>query len=253
MFIDQSRAVARFRPQLPGPQKPAFHQIPVQVGTWGHLTGMLASGVTDSGPSFVSARFDLKNSLFFRGVILSNGPQVDPGYHGALFCMLYNGSDSHVGITRGHQFSTIEFHRTCGLSRGYSDKYQKKYKLSDFIPSDVAVSNGGMILERSQEQMTTLRREWDSFRKSILWAIPILVAVGLFLVPFATSQYEESVQGVEDKRKELENKIESIESLETQLNLLMKINGINVNKIQSSEGKNRNTIQMSDSQVQNFE
>ena len=47
-------------------------------------------------PKFIVAHYDLKVSLFVQGIILSNGPQVDPGFHGGLLCMLFNGSDDPV-------------------------------------------------------------------------------------------------------------------------------------------------------------
>jgi len=36
---------------LPEPQQPEFHQVPAHVGAYADLTGILASGVTDSGHS----------------------------------------------------------------------------------------------------------------------------------------------------------------------------------------------------------
>lgn len=184
-------------------------------------------------PSFVTARFDLKNSLFFRGVILSNGPQVDPGYHGALFCMLYNSSDSVIGITRGDQFSTIEFHRTCGLSDGYADKYQNKSNLSDFIPSDAAVSKGGMILERTEDKIKELSKEWGRHKAFTVLSISIFITILSILIPIILSQYDEGFDDIDAKRAELEEKINSIESLETKLNLL-----INLEKLDGQSGNN---------------
>ncbi|WP_168989994.1 GTPase [Pseudoalteromonas sp. MEBiC 03485] len=134
-------------------------------------------------PSFITARFDLKNSLFFQGVILSNGPQIDPGYRGALFCMLYNGSDVPVGISEGDHFATIEFVTTAGLDLGYRDKYQGKTKLKDFMPSTVAVSKGGQILERTKEKIDKIESEWKNFR-TILFALLALIFSPALIVYF---------------------------------------------------------------------
>lgn len=147
-------------------------------------------------PSFIAARFDLKVSLFFQGVILSNGPQVDPGYKGALFCMLYNGSDSPVSIGRGKHFSTIEFRTTTHATNGYVAQYQNKTLLSDFIPGHAAAASGGAIVERIEEQSKSLQASWEEFQKSIResWErytmfltviIPVIALVGLGLVGWA--------------------------------------------------------------------
>lgn len=128
-------------------------------------------------PRFLVGRFDLKVSLFFQGVVLSNGPQVDPGYRGALFCMLYNGSDTPVGITRGSHFATLEFVSTAGLSSGYSRQYQDKQRLSDFIPGHAAVSKGGQILERFLEQDKSLKNELTLLRTVIVAMASLIVAM----------------------------------------------------------------------------
>jgi deoxycytidine triphosphate deaminase len=128
-------------------------------------------------PCFIAARFDLKNSLFFQGVILSNGPQIDPGYRGALFCMLYNGSDQPVGIGRGTHFATIEFITTAGVGIGYRDKYQGKTALRDFMPDYAAVSEGGQILERTEKRIDKIAEEWKNFRSLFFALLSIAIAV----------------------------------------------------------------------------
>lgn len=102
-------------------------------------------------PKFVVARFDLKVSLFIHGIILSNGPQVDPGYRGALFCLLYNSSDREVPIRRGEHFATLEFASTARVTSGYKSQYQLKQKLTDFMAGDSVISPGSRLLDRIEE------------------------------------------------------------------------------------------------------
>ncbi|EPC03205.1 hypothetical protein L861_23130 [Litchfieldella anticariensis FP35 = DSM 16096] len=168
-------------------------------------------------PSFVSARFDLKNSLFFNGVILSNGPQVDPGYRGALFCMLYNGSDQPVGVTRGKHFSTIEFHTTCGLSDGYDGKYQNKTSLSDFIPESAAVSEGGRILERTQEKIGDVKKEWGRYKNGMAVLVPIFFTALFFFVQHVTDSVREASSIVEKRSENLDKRLERLIRLEVML------------------------------------
>lgn len=118
-------------------------------------------------PNFMAGKFDLKVSLFFKGGILSNGPQVDPGYHGALFCMIYNGSDEPIGLKKDAQFSTIEFFTTTSVTDGYFSKHQDKTSLKDFIPPDKAVGSGGIILERWQNEFDRIKEEWDDKKGQI--------------------------------------------------------------------------------------
>lgn len=126
-------------------------------------------------PNFICGRFDLKVSLFFQGVVLSNGPQVDPGYRGALFCMLYNGSDNSVAIARGEHFSTIEFSTTSQNTLGYSNKHQNRTKIQDFMPAHAAVGHGGRLFE-------TLQKKIKKVERRVAIDIPILLGVVAIVV-----------------------------------------------------------------------
>ncbi len=89
-------------------------------------------------PRDISARFDLTVGLFSQGVILSNGPQVDPGYKGGLFCLLFNTSSRPVLLKRGQHYATIEFHRLVEPAPPYSGSRQS-VDLVDYLPSNVVV------------------------------------------------------------------------------------------------------------------
>jgi len=99
-------------------------------------------------PRLISGNFDLTVSMFFDGLILSNGPQVDPGYHGSLFCMLYNTSDRDVTLYKGKKFASIQFFTTAQVAEGYAGQYQGKTTFQDFLDRRAADSPGGRILER---------------------------------------------------------------------------------------------------------
>lgn len=89
-------------------------------------------------PREVSARFDLTVGLFSQGVILSNGPQIDPGYRGGLFCLLFNTSSRPILIKRGQHYATIEFHRLIEPAPPYGGTRQS-VNLVDYLPSNVVV------------------------------------------------------------------------------------------------------------------
>lgn len=168
-------------------------------------------------PSFISARFDLKNSLFFQGVILSNGPQIDPGYRGALFCMLYNGSDQPIGIACGDHFATIEFITTSGVDLGYRDKYQGKTKLKDFMPSTAAVSEGGKIFEKTKERIDKIENEWKNFRMVFFTLVSICLAI---LVAPSFLMYSNITKSWGSIQDEYRDKYIELSKLETELRRL---------------------------------
>ena len=62
-------------------------------------------------PRDVIGKFGLTVGLFCQGIILSNGPQIDPGFNGTLFCLLFNTSNQAVHLKRGMHYATIEFNK----------------------------------------------------------------------------------------------------------------------------------------------
>jgi deoxycytidine triphosphate deaminase len=138
-------------------------------------------------PPFVIGRFDLKVSYFFEGVILSNGPQIDPGYKGALFCMLYNGSGKPKLLTFGKQFATIDFTTTTTITQGYRQKYQLKQRMAQFASDNAVTGKGGAIVQLVDEKVAIVDRKVGEI-KTNFWAIAgaviaISVVAPTILVP----------------------------------------------------------------------
>lgn len=144
-------------------------------------------------PSFIVASFDIRVSTFFQGVVLSNGPQVDPGYRGGLFCMLYNASDTAIGINRQDHFATVQFQTTATNSAGYKAHHQNKKGFTDFIDGTAAKRPGGQILERVQVVADSVDKKFSDLRNAH-WAImAVFIAVALWLSDKAVDKIGDSV------------------------------------------------------------
>lgn len=63
-------------------------------------------------PYYIAARFNLRVTWVYKGILLGTGPQVEPGFRGTLSCPLYNLTNRPHTITRGQEFATIDFERT---------------------------------------------------------------------------------------------------------------------------------------------
>ena len=120
-------------------------------------------------PRDVSGRFDLAVGLFCQGAILSNGPQVDPGFRGPLFCLLFNTSSSPIMLKRRQHYATIEFHKVLALTEGYKGPYQAR-TLLDYLPSN---ASQGAINELKKE-VEQLRKEAQNLQATT-WAILSLI------------------------------------------------------------------------------
>ena len=85
-------------------------------------------------PKDVAARYDITVGFFTQGLILSNGPQVDPGFKGSLFCLLFNASNQEVSLRMGDHFATIEFIKLLEPTIPYSGQHQNQAQISQYIP-----------------------------------------------------------------------------------------------------------------------
>jgi deoxycytidine triphosphate deaminase len=93
-------------------------------------------------PTFMAGQFDLRVSFFLSGIILSNGPQVDPGYRGDLFCMLFNGNSEPHRMRMGDRFCTIQFMSTARVCDTYAGDYSIKEKLRRSMPPNAVDRRG---------------------------------------------------------------------------------------------------------------
>jgi len=68
-------------------------------------------------PRDMIARWNIKVSMAYKGLIWAGGPQVDPGYQGHLFCPIYNLSNQEVSLSYGTEIAVIDFVTTTAFDR----------------------------------------------------------------------------------------------------------------------------------------
>lgn len=123
-------------------------------------------------PNDVCGRFDLSVSLFAQGVILSNGPQIDPGFRGPLFCLLFNTSSSPVLLKRRQHYATLEFHKLVEPTFSYGGQYQAK-DLLHYLPSNAA---RGAINELKKE-LDQVQSESRNLQGIVYATLTLIVAI----------------------------------------------------------------------------
>jgi deoxycytidine triphosphate deaminase len=67
-------------------------------------------------PHYLVAHFGLTVGLAQQGLLLGAGPQVDPGYQGALSCPVHNLTDGDIELELGRRFLHVELVRTAPLA-----------------------------------------------------------------------------------------------------------------------------------------
>jgi len=125
-------------------------------------------------PPSITGRFDLTVSMFCKGLILSNGPQVDPGFSGILFCLLFNTSNEKIELRKGEHYATIEFSKLiCYTDKPYRGKYQKKEKLFEYLPQTAKIS----VISQIIEDISKLKKE-----SILLKYLPIIISSAALVV-----------------------------------------------------------------------
>mgnify|MGYP001024727349 FL=1 len=131
-------------------------------------------------PRDVIAKFGLTVGLFCQGVILSNGPQIDPGFRGTLFCLLFNTSNRAVHLKRGKHYATIEFNKLIGYAKPYEGKYQGKERIIEYIPEN-ALHGAINELKKEVEHLKTESRIMQNIYLGVVALMFAIISILLVL------------------------------------------------------------------------
>lgn len=76
-------------------------------------------------PHYMIGRFNLEIRFVYQGLLLGTGPQVDPGFQGALSCPLHNISNQPIRIQWGEVFAKIDFTKTATRAKDVIDAFKE--------------------------------------------------------------------------------------------------------------------------------
>lgn len=172
-------------------------------------------------PKNICASFDTQVGMFCRGIILSNGPQVDPGYQGRLLCLLFNTSAKEFEISPAtdFEFATIQFNALSETTdKPYTGKYLRKGNLKDYIGSFADESIADLVksipdIRKRTEELSTsvegLKKKKFSMPQLILTAIVSLI-IGLIIAGFSVAylygKFEKRIEDIEEFKKGFSSK-----------------------------------------------
>lgn len=101
-------------------------------------------------PHYIVARFNLTIDLVYCGLLLGTGPQVDPGYQGALSCPLHNISSEEITIRLGDPIAKMDFVKTVPRDDGVREELRKihnEHQLALWLKSERAPDNVRLFKE----------------------------------------------------------------------------------------------------------
>lgn len=150
-------------------------------------------------PRFLIARWNIRVTQAYRGLLWVGGPQVDPGYFGHLFCPIYNLSNEDVIIKQGEAIATIDFIRTTTFKKKLCKEFERpapgRQKITDYEPwklksaiSNLITNNIKKIENDVAKFKETTEKSLEKFHSSIdnfivitVTAISIIVAAILII------------------------------------------------------------------------
>lgn len=141
-------------------------------------------------PPNVAARYDLRLGLVFKGLVLANATQVEPGSRGKLFALLFNLSCEPVHIRYKEHFATLEFRYTTSptaSSTVYDGERQDVIELRNAIPPYEVRCGLEDIFKKVEKSQRRIERMSDSVYVifGIMFAVlAVLVAAQTILLVF---------------------------------------------------------------------
>lgn len=127
-------------------------------------------------PSSIAGRFDLTVSMFCNGLILSNGPQVDPGFKGKLFCLLFNTSNKDIELWKGRHYATIEFTKLIEASqKPYNGNYQEKEDIIEYL----RITTSHSVIHQLKDDVSSLKKDqwWLKYLPLLISLLALLIAM----------------------------------------------------------------------------
>ena len=93
-----------------------------------HQVAVVSTRETLNIPRDLIARWSLRVTNIYEGLLWTGGPQVDPGWDGQLFCPIYNLAERKVVLKYGDPLFTIDFVQTTPVTdelKGLKKDYPK--------------------------------------------------------------------------------------------------------------------------------
>lgn len=102
-------------------------------------------------PYYMVARYSLQVTQVYRGLLIENGLQVDPGYHGRIFVAVHNLTDEPRALVRGQRFLSMDFTLTTPLPASVDGVTTERHLISLASKGKLSGADGNPILLFTKE------------------------------------------------------------------------------------------------------
>lgn len=130
-------------------------------------------------PRFLIARWNLRVTWVYEGLLWTGGPQVDPGWKGELYCPIYNLAERQIVIPHKERVFTMDFTRTTPFHEdaelyGYKSKPHEYARKKTIQGHDVNRLRSAPF--ESLKQLSTLDSRVNSFNTFTFLVLAVVVA-----------------------------------------------------------------------------
>jgi len=143
---------------------------------------VIKTGETINLPLFIIARWNIKVSKAYEGLLWVGGPQVDPGYVGHLYCPIYNLSDKDVIIKMNEPIAVIDFVKTTPFIAHLSKPYNrppKRILFEEYKPEllkSALFSQAKERVDEMEKRLVKMENKINTSQMVIFTVIAIIIA-----------------------------------------------------------------------------
>jgi len=110
-------------------------------------------------PYYLIARYNLQVTQLYRGFLLDNGLQLDPGYHGHIYCAVHNLTNESKILKYKEKFIVMDFVRTTPLPT-QRPEFKSIDNEESFVNQDIrGVAEKKIVFFAAKDKKKLLRRD----------------------------------------------------------------------------------------------
>ena len=148
-------------------------------------------------PRYLIARWNIKVTLAYKGLLWVGGPQVDPGYVGHLFCPIYNLSNRDVTIKFRDEIAVIDFTKTTSFEK---DKVgQSEYERYPWPPRRVIIEDYGIddlksaLYHYVKERVDKMEASVGSVENRLAWFTTLVLTIFAIIIGLISFLYGKGI------------------------------------------------------------
>jgi len=133
-------------------------------------------------PANIAGRFDLRISWVLAGLMLQVGTQIEPGYWGKLWGILYNMTNKRIMIKQGEKLLTVEFFTTTRPTDIDVSQVEKVTDIKKFLTHELMTGTLNLLLEDARKVERSIFKRFGILQVLLIAVVTLVLSIVLPLV-----------------------------------------------------------------------